>query len=150
MFGTLFETQADRDTEARMRAVQHAYDVIRGDLPAGPKPSRRQTELLRIVVERQGRVKAIAVGELAERLRCTPRDVKGDVRDLRLLFRVRIGSSRDAENGGCYLITTKDEALDTARPFVKQAQAEFAVAKAILEPHEMKELEGQLRLAEEG
>src|SRR5579875_2131635 len=131
MLGTLFETQHDRDRDARMRAVEHAYAVIRGEVPPGPKPTRRQTELLRIVVTRQGREKAIGVGQLAEQLRTTPREIKGDVRDLRLVFKVRIGSSRDGEAGGCYLITNKDEAFDTARPFIKQAQAEFEIAKAI-------------------
>jgi hypothetical protein len=140
MFSTLFET-------AEERAVAHAYAVISGKSPDGLKPSARQLSLLRTIADRRGKAKAISVGRLAEMEKTSPREIKGDVRDLRLTFKVRIGSSRDGEAGGYYLITTKDEAFDTARPFIEQAKGEWAIINAILEPHELKELEGQLRLA---
>ncbi len=148
MLNTLFEQQEDRDHDAKERAIAHAYAVLRGEGSGAAHllPTVRQQALLRIVVDRLGRTRAITVGELAERLKVTPRDVKADVQELRRRFRVRIGSSRDGEAGGYYMITTKQEALDTARPFVSQALAELEIARAILEPHEMAELEGQLRL----
>lgn len=151
MLGTLFESQVDRDTEARRRAVAHAYDVLRGVGVYGAtlKPTPRQQTLLRLIVDRVGRDKAISVGELAEQLKVQPREVKSDVNVLRTMFRVRIGSSRDGETGGYYMIASKEEALDTARPFVRQAQAELAIARAILEPHELKEFAGQLQIIEE-
>ncbi|HEY4358239.1 MAG TPA: hypothetical protein VGN16_21010 [Acidobacteriaceae bacterium] len=139
MIGTFFETAEDR-------AVNHAYEVLKGNTPDGLLPTTRQQAILRIIADKRGLKNAILVGRLAELLKATPRQIKDDIRDLRLLFKVRIGSSRDAIDGGVYLITTKEEALDTARPFLRQASAELAVARAILEPHELAELEGQLRL----
>lgn len=136
--GNMFDTAEDR-------AVNHAYDVLRGNTPDGTRPTAKQIGLLRIVADCRGAAKAIQIGRLAEMLKGSPRDIKNDVRELRLRFKVRIGSSRDAVNGGYYLITNSKEALDTARPFVEQAKAEFEIARAILEPHEMRELEGQLR-----
>ena len=150
MLGTLFETQHDRDAASKERAITHAYAVLRGEgAPDRLLPTVRQQALLRIVAGRLGRAHAISVADLAAKLKVQPREVKGDVNELRRIFRVRIGSSRDGESGGYYLITNKQEALDTARPFVSQALSELAIARAILEPHELAELEGQLRLAGE-
>jgi hypothetical protein len=147
MADTLFETPQDREQEACRRAIDHAYDVLRCGY-RGTQPSYRQTLLLRIVVDRVGLARAISISELAALLKTSPREIKADVRDLRLLFRIRIGSSRDGAAGGFYMISTKQELLDTVRPFARQAQAEFAVVRALCEPHELAELEGQLRLEE--
>lgn len=134
---SLFETPEDR-------AVARVYVLLRGGCV--PEPTARQRALLRTVVERRGKARAISVNTLARTLGVSPREIKADVRDLRLLFAVRIGSSRDSEGGGVYLITNKQELFDTVRPFIRQAQAEFAIAKALCNVHELAELEGQMRL----
>lgn len=134
---SLFETPEDR-------AVAHIYTILRGTTV--PELSARQREILRAVVERRGKARAIPVNQLARILGVSPREIKADVRDLRILWLARIGSSRDSEGGGIYLITNKQELFDTVRPFVKQAQAEFAIAAALCSRHELAELEGQMRL----
>jgi hypothetical protein len=145
VLGTLFESQEDRDREGGMRTIAHVEDVMIAGY-RGVMLTARQRSLLYIVADRKGLARAISIGELAERLKTSPREIKACVRDLRLVFRVRIGSSRDGEAGGFYLIATKQELLDTVRPFVRQAQSEFEIVKALCEPHELAELEGQMRL----
>lgn len=147
MLGTLFEGQEDRDLAMFGRTVAHIHEVMYHG-HRGVMLNERQRAFLRIVADRKGLARAISIGELAERLKTSPREIKACVRDLRLVFRVRIGSSRDGEAGGFYLIATKQELLDTVRPFVRQAQSEFEIVKALCEPHELAELEGQMRLEE--
>jgi hypothetical protein len=137
--GTLFETAEDR-------AVAHAERVLRGDTGCALKPTDRQMRLLRLVLARRGMAQAISISELAEKLRTSAREVKGDVRDLRLLFGCRIGSSRDQRAGGYYLITSTKELHATATPLLHQLRSEAAVIRKMCEPHELAELEGQLRL----
>jgi hypothetical protein len=147
MLGTLFEAQEDRDQLMLQRTIAHVLNVMHNGY-RGAMLTDRQRVLLRLLADRKGIARAIQIGELAERLKTTPREIKATVRDLRLLFRVRVGSSRNGESGGFYLIATKRELFDTVRPFIRQAQSEFEIPKALCEPHELAELEGQLRLDE--
>ncbi len=136
--GSLFETAEDR-------AVARAYEMLRGD---DVRLSARQIALLRIIADRRGAARAVSVADLARQFNTTPREIKGDVRDLRMDFGLRIGSSRDQEAGGYYLITSKAELLATVTPMLHQLRSEAALIRAMCEPHELAELEGQLRLSE--
>ena len=136
---TLFETQADR-------SVARAQEVARtGFLPY--PPSDLQRGLLRQLECRVGRDRAITIGELAERLKTSPRNVKDAVRELRMQpFLVPIGSSRDQKDGGYFLCATVEERLDTARQYSRQAISELKVWRDMLEPHELAEEMGQMQL----
>ena len=133
--GSLFETIEDR-------AVERAYAVLASRMD--PSPTARQLSLLRIIADRRGADRAISVTQLAAMVKTTPREVKGDVRDLRMSFGIRIGSSRDQESGGYYLITSKAELIATLTPMCHQLRSEVNVICAMCEPQELADLEGQM------
>jgi biotin operon repressor len=134
---SLFETAEDR-------AVERCYGVLRGEVL--PQATARQIGLLRVVVERRGVARAISVKKLAEMLNTSDREIRSDVHELREVYGLRIGSSRDQDNGGHYLITNKEELYATVTPYLRQAATEMRLVRAMCDPHELAELEGQLRL----
>jgi len=136
---SLFETAEDR-------AVERAYAVLRHEVM--PPATARQIALLRVVVDRRGASRAIGVAKLASMLDCSDREVRRDVHELREIYGVRIGSSRDQDEGGHYLITTKEELYATVTPYLRQAATEMRLVRAMCDPHELAELEGQLRLGD--
>ncbi len=83
--------------------------------------SSDQRTLLRLLRPRQGRDKAISLGDLCDRMRVTPRAVKDLVQDLRLNFGIQIGASRDSNAGGYYLIANADEASESTNQMLHQA-----------------------------
>lgn len=140
MMSSLFETQADRSRARAAEVCAHGFTPY--------PPSDVQRSLLHQLQSRVGRERAISVGELAERLKTTPRDIKAAVRELRMRpFQVPIGSSRDQAAGGYFLCATVDERLETARQYSKQALSELKVWRDMLEPHELAEELGQIHLA---
>ena len=88
---SLFTTFAER-------AMQRLDEVVMNRDCPWPI-SVDQYELLKLLRTHQGAAKAIALGEVCERLKLTPRQVKDLVQDLRLNFRVQIGASRDSGGG---------------------------------------------------
>ena len=139
MLNTLFESQADRSLARAREVARHGF------LPYPPTDVQRA--LLYKLEYHIGREKAVSVGELAERLKQTPRSVKEIVRELRMQpFRVPIGSSRDQKEGGYFLCATVEERLETAEQYSRQAFSELKVWRDLLEPHELAERLGQLQL----
>jgi hypothetical protein len=128
-------------------AVDRAYAVLRDEVM--PPPTSQQIALLRIVADRRGAARAISVKRLAEMLHTNDREIRNLVHELRELYGVRIGSSRDQENGGHYLITNKQELFATVTPYLRQAATEMRLVRAMCGPLELAELSGQLRLSEE-
>jgi len=117
--GSLFDTFAD----AVLRRVD---DVIAGrncDWPT-KEPHRRLLALLR---NHQGKHRAVSIGEIGEKMSLAPRAVKELVQDLRLSFGVQLGSSREADGGGYYLIATEAESEETCAPYFQQAITELRV-----------------------
>ena len=139
MLNTLFESQTDRSLARTREVAKHGF------LPYAPSDVQRA--LLHKLEYHVGRDKAVSVGELAERLKLTPRAVKDAVRELRMQpFRVPIGSSRDQKDGGYFLCATVEERLETARQYSRQAISELKVWRDLLEPHELAEEMGQMQL----
>jgi len=136
--GTLFDSPQDR-------AQQRAYAVLRGEIDGAIEPTASQRAILRILADRPGKAMAISAADLARLANSDDRRVRNDVRDLRLIFKVRIGSAR-GEGNGYYLAVTREERLETVRPFANQIYAEAAIIRAMLDPHELAELEGQMQL----
>lgn len=139
---TLFDAQIPQ----RERSLVRAAEVCRHGFQPYP-PSDLQRALLRVLQMHVGRDRAVSVGELAEQLKSTPREVKGLVRDLRMRpFRVPIGSSRSQSDGGYFLCATAEERVQTARQYSQQALSELKVRRDLLEPHELAEEMGQIQL----
>lgn len=105
-----------------------------------------ELQLLVVLKSHVGRQDIIQLAQLVELLSVSERAVKAMVSNLRLNFRVQIGSSRDSEAGGYYVIATAEEARDTVRPLISQALAMLKVARIMLGRHAMNEIFGQLRL----
>lgn len=105
-----------------------------------------QRTLLRLLRPRLGRARAIALGDLCERMRLTPRVVKDLVQDLRLNFGIQIGASRDAAAGGYYLIETEAESVESTTQLLHQALTMLEVVRVMRGHHNLLELLGQIRL----
>ena len=136
---SLFETYADR-ARRRLEAV-----LCGEECPWPITPYQRR--VLEYMSYHQGREKVMALGELAERLRVTPRVVKELVQDLRLNFRVAICGSRDSDNGGYFLAATYEEVQESIAPMLRQAVTMLRVCHAMRGSEStVHELLGQVRL----
>lgn len=135
----MFETFADR-------AQERIEDVLSNRGCKWPA-SYDQKTFLGLFRAHQGRARVIALGEIGERLRMSPREVKDMVQDLRLNFYVPICASRDGDSGGYFLAATLAEIDDSNRPMFRQAITMLRVCKAMRGPdYTTAEVLGQLRL----
>lgn len=89
----------------------------------------------------------ITIRELREKTGLSEREVKDCVRTLRLTFRVPVGSSRNGERGGYFLILTDEDLALFLSGALRQIQAELEVVRAVAGPDRVAELLGQLSLA---
>jgi hypothetical protein len=106
-----------------------------------------QYELLKQLRVHQGIARAMPLGELCERLKLTPRQVKDLVQDLRLNFGIQIGASRDSEAGGYYIAANLKEIEESIQQMWNQAITMLRVCKAMRGPQcTAQELAGQVRL----
>jgi hypothetical protein len=144
--GTLFAQGAESNDPAR-EARAHATRTLLGQ--AGPwQLNPLQRELLRILLFHQGAQRAITLRDLIGKLHRatgvlpTEREIKEAARGLVVDFKVRVGASRSAHRG-YYLITTAEEARDTASLYVKEIRKLAQRVRVLLDPHDLAELEGQ-------
>jgi hypothetical protein len=128
----------------------HARKVLSG--LCGPWPlTDLQRELLRILVFHLGASRAIQLRDLMLKLQRivkplpTEREIKDAARSLVVDFKVRIGASRQRP-AGYYLITNSQEARDAAQPYIAEIRHLAQRVRVLLDPHELAELAGQLRL----
>ena len=136
---SLFETYADR-ARRRLEAV-----LCGEECPWPITPEQRR--LLEYMSYHQGRERVMALGELAERLKVTPRAIKELVQDLRLNFRVAICASRDSAAGGYFLAATYAEVQESIAPMLHQAVSMLRVCHAMRgSESSLHELLGQVRL----
>ena len=140
----LFTTFADR--------VMDRVDEVLSNRECKWPPSEDQRRLLGMLKARRGRENAVPIGEICERLRMTPRQVKDLVQDLRLNFRVQIGASRDASEGGYFLGTNREEMVASSNQMLHQAVTMLKVVHVMRAEHDSEDLLRQVRLAleEEG
>lgn len=145
MTASLFETRIDaeirRDAVADNERRVHEALMGRGTAELSP----RQRRLLEYLRGRQGRLQAISIGELKEKLICADtRSIKADVRDLVCTFRLPIVSSRDSEDGGYFFATTAEERISGTADYVKEIRALAERTAVIRNVHDMRTLFGQL------
>lgn len=131
----------------------HARKVLCAQ--AGPWPlTELQREMLRILLFHQGAHAAIPLRDLMGKLDRiltpipTEREVKEAARGLVVDFKVRIGASRSGRVG-YYLITSSEEARDSARPYISEIRQLARRVRVLLDPHDYAELAGQLRLEQD-
>lgn len=108
--------------------------------------SEAQRTVLRLLRCRQGRDKAIPLGELCERMKVTPRIVKDIVQDLRLNFGIQIGASRDSTAGGYYLIANEAESVESTTQMLHQALTMLEVVRVMRGHHTILDMLGQAHL----
>ena len=117
----LFELRTDE--AIRRQAVseneRQIHDALIG---RGPwQLTERQRRLLECLRGRQGRIQAISIAELVERNGSAPREIKADVRELVINFRLAIVASRDGDTGGYYFATSADERITGSQDYLKEA-----------------------------
>jgi hypothetical protein len=122
---------------------------------AGPWPvTELQREVLRVLLFHQGALNAICLRDLMGKLDHvltpipTEREIKDAVRGLVVDFKVRIGASR-SRPAGYFLITSSEEARDSALPYISEIRQLARRVRVLLDPHDLAELAGQLRLDQE-
>jgi hypothetical protein len=141
---SLFPQPPESDTDRAHRVDVMVLDAICGRLPY--QVSERQRQMLHILRSRRGLARAIPIDELAKRLLISPRQIKEEIADLTVRFRIPIGSSRDPATAGYYLTMTHQECIDSAAPHIHQALAHFRRAQVLLDAHDLNELLGQYSL----
>jgi DNA-binding IscR family transcriptional regulator len=139
MTETLFTTFADR--------VMDRVDEVLSNRECKWPPSEDQRGLLGMLKARRGRERAMPIGEISERLKITPRQVKDLVQDLRLNFRVQIGASRDSNEGGYFLGNTREEMVVSSTQMLHQAVTMLRVVSVMRSEHDTEDLITQIRLA---
>jgi hypothetical protein len=129
--------------------VSHASRVLCGQPAVCPwPPTQLQREALRILLFHQGAQRPISLRDLMGKLDRvtselpTERETKDAIRGLVVDFKVRIGASR-SRPFGYYLITTTQEARDSARPYINEIRELAARVRVLLDPHDLAELAGQ-------
>ncbi len=127
----------------------HARRVLCGQPEACPwPPTEIQRELLRILLFHLGAQRAVSLRDLVGKLHHAnyplpdEREIKDAIRGLVVDFKVRVGASR-SKPFGYFLITTTQEARDTARPYINEIRELAARVRVLLDPHDLAELAGQ-------
>lgn len=105
-----------------------------------------EKSVLRLIRFRRGAANTIPIRELHEQTKFSPRAIKEIVRTLRLNFRLPIGSSKRGQDGGYYLMVTRDDVNAWIKTFAEQIRAEAEVVRAVGGSDAVRELLGQLTL----
>lgn len=95
---------------------------------------------------RRGLAKAINIRELQEGTGIGPRSLKEIVRNLRLNFRLPIGSSKRGSEGGYYVMVTAEDEAIWVNDVLSQVRAEVEVLRAAVRKRESLERIGQLAM----
>ncbi len=143
---TLFELKTDEDL--RREAVNdnaiRVHDALMG---RGPwELTERQRRILECLRGRQGRLQAITIAELTEKTGCGPREIKSDVRDLVVAFRLPIVASRDGDAGGYFFAVTAQERISGTADYVKEIVALAERVRIIRNLPDLATLWGQIDL----
>jgi hypothetical protein len=143
---TLFELRdEDKIRQDAIALNRHRiHDVICGFTPW--LLSERQRRLLEVLRHRQGHSQAITIAELQDRVACGPREIKADVRELVVTFRLAIVASRIADAGGYFFATTAEERHTYSADYLKEAAKLIRRAQIIRNELDVNVLLGQIAL----
>lgn len=121
MTDTLFEMRSE-EAMRREAVAENARRIHEAIVGEGPwELSARQRKILECLRGRQGKRQAMGIAEIAERTGAGPREIKGDVRELVMNWRLPIVASRDGEAGGYYFATTVEERIEGSNDYLKEA-----------------------------
>jgi len=142
----LFELRSEDEIRQDAIALNRlrVHDVMTG---LGPWPlNNRQRRLLEILRVRQGRLQAINIQELVNRMAIAPRQIKADVRELVVTFKLAIVASRDSETGGYFFALTAEERRNGSADYLKEAGKLIRRAQIIRNELDVNVLLGQIAL----
>jgi hypothetical protein len=146
---SLFELRTD-DEMRREAVADNEHRIHEALLGRGPWAlTERQRRLLEALRGRQGRLQAISIAELVERVGSAPREIKADMRELVVSFRLPIVASRDGETGGYYFATSAEERMTGSDDYVKEAVKLLQRAAIIRNEPDMLRWLGQQLIQEE-
>jgi hypothetical protein len=134
--------EAIADNQARV----HAALLDQGPWPLSP-PQRKILECLRY---RQGRLQAMSIDELQQRIGSCARTIKQHVRYLVVDYRLPIVASRDSESGGYYFAVTAEERIAGSAAYVQEIVALGRRVAIIRNETDMNILWGQIALESKG
>lgn len=140
----LFTTFAER--------VMDRVDEVLSNRECKWPPSENQRMLLGMLKAHRGVDRAMPLSEICGRMKLAPRVIKDLVQDLRLNFRVQIGASREANGGGYFLGTNREEMAQASQQMFQQALSMLRVVKVLRSEHNSDDMIQQIRhaLIEEG
>jgi len=146
---SLFELKTDE--ELRREAVaDNSNRVHEAIIGRGPwELTERQRKILECLRGRQGRRLAITIAELTEKTGSCARDIKSDVRDLVVAFRLPIVASRDGDAGGYFFATTAEERFSGTADYVKEIIALAERVRIVRNLPDLASLWGQINLRPE-
>jgi len=147
---TLFEMRTPDDMRREAVADNQAriHAAITGH---GPWPlSEPQQKILDCLRGRQGRLLAMSIDELQQRVGSTPREIKQNVRELVVTYKLPIVASRDADAGGYYFAVTAEERIAGTADYVKEIVALARRVAVIRNTTDMNALWGQIALEVKG
>jgi hypothetical protein len=121
--------------------------------PGGPfnqalEPVERN--VLRTIRFKRGIKQAISIRDIQQQVEVDARSIKQAVRTLRINFRLPIGSTKHATDGGYFLMLTAEDRAAWAKEVLDQVRAELGVLRAAAGDQVSLELLGQLRIEMEG
>jgi len=143
---TLFELKTDE--EMRRDAV-HDNELRIHEAIIGRGPwilTSRQRQILECLRGRQGRMLAITIAELTEKIGFGAREIKSDVRDLVVAFRLPIVASRDGDAGGYFFAVTAEERISGTADYCKEIIALAERVRIVRNLPDLASLWGQLDL----
>ncbi len=114
--------------------------------PRGLTLDDQEKAVLRRLRYRRGVINAINIRDLEQATGIGPRSLKEIVRNLRMNFRVPIGSSKNAAKGGYFIIVSNDDRAIWINDVLSQIRAEVAVLRAAAGHQAGLELLGQLMI----
>ncbi|MDR3797992.1 MAG: hypothetical protein P4K93_07555 [Terracidiphilus sp.] len=101
--------------------------------------------VLEMIRYRRGAAKSISLRDIQQRTKLDPRTIKQAVRTLRLNFRLPIGSSKNSESGGYYLMISAEDRAIWRKDVLDQVRAQVDVLRAADGHQAALEALGQLR-----
>lgn len=113
--------------------------------PLGLTLDPNDKKVLEMIRYRRGRQNAVSIRSIESRTGLSPRSVKLAVQTLRMNFRLPIGSSKDSERGGYFLMVTAEDIAAWKSDVLDQVKAELEVLRAAAGDQVALELVGQLR-----
>jgi hypothetical protein len=148
---TLFPDLAP-SVEERARILDLEIELLLYGKPGGPlllTLSNEEKGVLTAIRYHRGAAHAVTIREMQKRVSCnwlSDRLIKKSVRTLRINFHLPIGSSKQGNEGGYFIMLTEEDHAILRHQVLDQVRAELEVLKSVDGPKAALELLGQLQL----